>query len=181
MKNILSSITIEEKNRILEMHQSATSKHYLIEQNPAAASAISPETKQKMEAMMASTQTIANQAVNIAFPLKGTSPIVVQSTKVTNQIDAAKSTGNGIALRLNTNSKGDTMSMDLYLAPDPKDKKVKLFSNFRPMDITPQNVQAALPRTLQQYMDVAKSGDAINKLTTVLNNLASEYQKGIAV
>jgi len=31
MKNILSSITTEEKNRILEMHQSATSKQYLKE------------------------------------------------------------------------------------------------------------------------------------------------------
>jgi len=155
-------------------------KPLISEQNPAGASAISPEMRQKIDAMMGSTQAIANQAVNISFPLKGASPIVVQSTKVTNQIDAAKSTGNGIALRLNTNSKGDTMSMDLYLAPDPKDKRVKLFSNFRPMDITAQNVQASLPRTLQQYLDTAKSGDSINKLTGVLNSLAAEYQKGIA-
>lgn len=39
MKNILSEITQEEKNRILEMHKTATSKFYLSEQP------ISPETQ----------------------------------------------------------------------------------------------------------------------------------------
>ena len=32
MKNILSEITEQEKNRILEMHRRSTSKHYLTEQ-----------------------------------------------------------------------------------------------------------------------------------------------------
>lgn len=39
MKNILSEITQEEKNRILEMHKTATSKYYLSEQ------VVGPETQ----------------------------------------------------------------------------------------------------------------------------------------
>ena len=34
MKNILSEITEQEKNRILEMHKKSTSRFYLSEQNP---------------------------------------------------------------------------------------------------------------------------------------------------
>ncbi len=34
MKNILSEITEQEKNRILEMHRKSTSRFYLNEQNP---------------------------------------------------------------------------------------------------------------------------------------------------
>jgi hypothetical protein len=42
MKNILSSLTQDEKSRILEMHKSATSKQYLSEQTPQPGTATQP-------------------------------------------------------------------------------------------------------------------------------------------
>lgn len=42
MKNILSSLTQDEKSRILEMHKSATSKQYLSEQTPQPSTATQP-------------------------------------------------------------------------------------------------------------------------------------------
>jgi len=42
MKNLFNDISQEERNRILEMHQSATRKNYLSEQTPAPAPAAAP-------------------------------------------------------------------------------------------------------------------------------------------
>jgi thioredoxin-related protein len=45
MKNILESLTQSEKNRILEMHKTATMKHYLNEQMVSASEPAQPKVK----------------------------------------------------------------------------------------------------------------------------------------
>ena len=88
------------------------------------------------------------------FPIKGGTPVVVQSAVINNQIEAAKSTGNGIAVRLNTNTSGETKSIDIYLAPDPKDKKIKLFASGNKIyDITMENIPNALPPVLTKIIN----------------------------
>ncbi len=91
---------------------------------------------------------------SLYFPIKGGTPIVVESAVINNQMGASKSTGNGIAVRLNTNTSGETKSIDIYLAPDPKDKKVKLFAPGNKIyDITMENIPNALPPVLTKIIN----------------------------
>lgn len=88
------------------------------------------------------------------FPIKGTNAILVESAVINSQMESSKSTGNGIAVRLTTTTGGSTKNIDIYLAPDPKDKKIKLFVSYKMYDITIENITNALPEVLVKAINV---------------------------
>jgi hypothetical protein len=92
------------------------------------------------------------------FPIKGGSAILVESASIASQMEAPKSTGNGIAVRLKTTAGGTEKNIDIYLAPDPKDKKIKLFpSQNKIYDITMENITNALPPVLVKAINTGDS------------------------
>jgi hypothetical protein len=88
MKNILSNLTESEKNRILEMHKSATRNNYLSEQNePTAATAPGPKDPSAFVKSVTEIKINKDQFAKLIFKSPNNPKGITFTTKVTKSGD----------------------------------------------------------------------------------------------
>jgi hypothetical protein len=91
MKNILSSLNESEKNRILEMHKSATRNNYLSEQNdpttPTAATAPGPKDPSAFVKSVTEIKINKDQFAKLIFKSPTYTDGITFTTKVTKSSD----------------------------------------------------------------------------------------------
>ena len=97
MKNHLSEISIQEKNRILEMHKKSTQRHYLVEDKETP----TPNTVDSMKELGKFVSLFKNKRVNLYLPDDFSLPIINQFA-----INDVNFTEDGNSIFLNGNAPG---------------------------------------------------------------------------